>query len=230
MSPLSDAFVFVDLVYPDPVDLGPLVSWERTVLRFAEQPQRVLARCERRYVPPVLQHPNEQVRELAKRFSSESAEQRALVVCLGAVLQQALVVVVKQVESEKAFELKPLVWQGKALLVCHPLSLVRTGLFAPSVGQLPSASLSIRLSGGTLYVPEQQQVRIIADHQRASVAELEGLTKLLIEEHEAAGNKITYADFLSRIERETEATRRQIQRSWATVPANLKYMNRPRGR
>lgn len=226
--PPSDAFLFVELAYPDPVDPEPLISWDRAVLHIAEQPQRILARCEQRYEPSVMRHPNEQVRALAACSGPRSQEQRALVVCLGAVLQGAFVALVKHSESGEVFELKPLVWQGKALLLCHPLSLARTGRFAPAVAQLPSASLSSRLSGGALYVSKQRLARIIAEHQRASDAEMGSLMKTIIDEHEAAGNKIKQVDFLSRMKRETGGSGRQIQRFWAKVPVRLKYVHRPR--
>jgi hypothetical protein len=230
MSLPSDLFPFVDLVYPDQMDLGPFVSWERAVSRVAQLPPPALARCEQRYTPSALQHPNPQVREFAERFRSGSPEERARVVCLGAVLERALVVLVKHPVGGEAFELKLLIWQGKALLVCHPLSLVSTGVFAPTVAQLPSASLSSRLSGSALYVREQQLTSITTYSQRVSAGELDRRTRLIVDEYKKAGKKIKFADFQSRMKQETGGSRRQIERAWSAVPDCLKYMHRPRSR
>ena len=224
----SEAF-FLDLVYPDPVDLAPLISWERAIIRLAEEPKRVLDRCTQ-YVRSAQQHPNEQVKEFASSFSAGSSEQRARIICLGAVLEGALVVLVKRVESAEAYELKRLVWLGEALFLSHPLSLVRTGFFAPAVAQLPSASVSLRLSGDALYVPEGQMTRIVINHQRAGDGELARAMTLIIKEHEATGKKIRNADFMSRMKKETGASPRHIQSFWPQVPDHLKHSHRPRTR
>ncbi len=219
--------IFRELFFPDPLPTGSVVSWERAIVQVADLPQVVLARLADRFLGPVREHPDAQIRTTFACTRASHPEQCARAIMLGAVLDHALVAPVCPSGSVHGYELIPHVWRGAAGFVCSPLALACSGVYAPTVGLLPASSLSAQLSGAPIFVNSDQLAAIVAAHRRVSKAELSKQFKSLIDNLREGRTKFSKQDFINRLQQQTGASERRLLEFWKTLPSEFKYLGRP---
>jgi hypothetical protein len=219
-----DAIMFEALIFPDPLRLKKMMSWERAVARLALQPENVTKQLSERFglaeeVEVAPTHDAAHALTVARRIAGRAAE-------IG-----DLTVFVQAPDDHHVFELKPEAWRQHDGRLFHCVTLATTGRFSIASDLLATGTPEARVVGKALYVEVRQLDRLL--HRRGpSFAAVEKAAKAIKLKH-ADGDENTpmaRGTFVSELQAAVPGlSKAQALKAWAsTVPASWKKAGRRR--
>jgi hypothetical protein len=192
--------------YPDPVPIGDLVSWERSVDRLKSFSEAKAQAFVSRYLP--LDRDNK------SRDVGHDEDAPIRLAMLGAVMAGQLSLMVKLRKEHHAYEIAPQVWQNPDGIIA-PTTMALTGVYE-HCSALPG-SLEWHLSGGDLFIRNNEFEKIVAPRP-ASRDEIECTVRRIIADHK--DSHLTRDDFLEQVP--ADLSFRTTERRLLTIFRKLK--------